>query len=362
MRTRFLPVGVAMAVGVGLLAAAPAAASYTVESITFPGGNSEFYSPFSGPASIKFTFDGSESNATFNVRLRPAGGTMIYQENVFVTADAVEMFEIETVGWPAVTVSSAKEYVVAVYRNGTQIASDSFFLHPRLVTMTGASPNPFFPWIDDAYKDETHVGFTLAADAAAEARVYRPEGTGKCCGALIRNDDLGNLTAGSHNWIWDGRNDNGDNLAKGNYFVSIRADDGFVAPTLSKATKVAIARTYRATKTKSKTANAYHHVGPVTPLVLGGGCIVFRTAEGRLQILCQGGRVSVYWRWGLSSSERIERASFVRDNIAGCPPSIRRTGHTKHESSFTMNEDLVNAGGNCYLVTAKITYSYPKAS
>ncbi len=82
-------------------------------------------------------------------------------------------------------------------------------------------------------------------------------------------------------------------------------------PRLSKGTNVAIARTYRATKTKSKTANAYHHVGPVTPLVLGGGCIVFRTAESRLQILCQGGRVSVYWRWGLASS-RTHRARQLR--------------------------------------------------
>ena len=126
-------------------------------------------------------------------------------------------------------------------------------------------------------------------------------------------------------------------------------------------TKVAIARTYRATKTKSKTASAYHHVGPVTPLVIGGGCIVFRS-NGNLQILCQGARVSVYWRWGLSSVDRIERASFVLDTVEGCPRSIRRTGHTKHGSSFTMNEDLAGASGDCRLVTARITYSYPKAS
>jgi hypothetical protein len=362
MRTRFLPVGVAMALGVCLLTASPAAASYLVENIAFPDGNSEFYSPFSGPASIKFTFDGSESNATFNVRLRPAGSTAIHTEDVFVTPDEPGLFEVEGFSWPALSVNSPREYVVAVYRNGTQVASNSFFLRPPMVSITEATPNPFFPWLDDLYKDETHIKFALAADAATEARVYRANTTGRCCGALVRTDDLGSLTAGDHTWTWDGRDGGATNLAKGNYFVRLRTDDGIVAPALSKATKVAIARTYRATKTKSKTANAYHHVGPVTPLVLGGGCIVFRTAEGVLQILCQGGRVSVYWRWGLSSSERIERASFVRDNIAGCPRSIRRTGHTKHESSFTMNEDLVGAGGNCYLVTAKITYSYPKAS
>jgi hypothetical protein len=233
-------------------------------------------------------------------------------------------------------------------------------LRPPLVSITGATPNPFFPWIDNGHKDATNVRFDLAADAAAQARVFRPNGAGKCCGALVRNDDLGSFTAGNRNWIWDGTNDNGDNLGKGSYFVRISADDGVVAPALSKAMKVTIARTYRATTTRSKTANAYHHVGPVTPLVLGGDCIVYRSSS--LQVLCQGGRVSVYWRWGLASDERIERASFVLDTVEGCPPSIRRSGHTKRESSFTMNESLPGAAGDCRLVTARITYSHPEQS
>jgi FlgD Ig-like domain len=362
MRTRFLAVGVAMALGIGLLSASPAEATYTVESITFPGGNSEFYSSFPGPASVKFAFNGTENDATFELRLRPAGGTAIRKKTVLVDADDPDGFQIKTFNWPALSVNSPRTYVVAVYRNRTLVASESFFLRPRLVTIMSVTPNPFLPWIDDLYKDETHVGFSLAADAAAEARVYRPKTTGRCCGVIVRNDSLGNLSAGNNSWTYDGRDNNGDNLPKGNYFIRIWADDGIVSPVLSKASKVAIARVYRATKTKSKTANAYHHVGPSTPLAIGGGCFVFRTAEGRLQILCQSGRVSVYWRWGLSPSERIERASFVLDNVTGCPHSIWRTGHTKHESSFTMNEDLVGASGNCYLLTARITYSYPQAS
>jgi hypothetical protein len=361
MRTRFLPLGAAIALAVGLLTAPPAAASYGVESITFPSGDAEFYSPFSGPASIKFTFNGTENDATFQVRLRPAGGTAIHTEDVFVDADDPNGFKVKTFKWPAISVNGAKTYVVAVYRNGAHLASESFFLHPHLVKITGVGPNPFFPWIDDGYKDTTNVGFNLAADSDAQARVFRPNRAGTCCGALVRNADLGPLTAGSHDWNWDGRDGSGANLAKGDYFVRIRADDGVVAPALSRATKVAIARTYRATATKSKTASAYHHVGPVTSLVIGGDCIVYRS-NGDLQILCQGGRVSVYWRWGLSPAERIQRASFVLDTVEGCPRSIRRTGHTKHGSSFTMNEDLVGAAGDCRLATARITYTYPRPS
>jgi hypothetical protein len=361
MRTRFLTVGIAMALGAGLLTASPAAASHTV-LIEFPGGSGEFYSPFSGPATIRFTIDPTDFDATFSLRLRPAGGTAVHTETAFVDAQDADGTKVVAFDWPAVLVNNPRTYEVVVYRSGGPLVqSESFLLRPRLVTITSVSPTPFFPWIDDLYKDETHVRLALAADAAAEARVYRPKTTGKCCGALVRNDGLGNLSAGDNSWDWDGRNNNGDNLAKGNYFVRVLADDGSVAPVLSKATKVAIARTYRATKTKSKTASAYHHVGPVTPLVLGGGCIVFGS-NGNLQVLCQGARVSVYWGWGLSSVERIERASFVLDTVEGCPRSIRRTRHTKHVSSFTMNEDLVGASGDCHLVTAKITYSYPKAS
>jgi hypothetical protein len=182
---------------------------------------------------------------------------------------------------------------------------------------------------------------------------------------VVRQDGTGleDLAAGNNTWGWDGTGEGayaGD-LPKGNYFVRVTATDPEGITRSSTPVKVAIARTYRATKTKSKTASAYHHVGPVTPLVIGGDCIVYRT-NGDLEILCQGGRVSVYWRWGLSPAERIERASFVLDTVEGCPRSIRRTGHTKHESSFTMNENLVGAAGDCLLTTARITFSYPQAS
>ncbi len=75
------------ALAVSLLTAAPASATVAVESITFPNLGSEFYSPFSGPASIKFTFDGTEPDATFGVRIRPAGGTAVHTDSLFVDAD-----------------------------------------------------------------------------------------------------------------------------------------------------------------------------------------------------------------------------------------------------------------------------------
>jgi hypothetical protein len=366
MRSRLIPAAAALALLLGLLTGAPAAASVpAVESITFPGGFSEFYSPFSGPATIRFTFDGSENDATFNFRIRPAGGAVIHtKEAVFVDADDPDGFVDEPFTWPALSVNSARTYVVAVYKSGVKLASESFSLRPRLATITRATPNPFLPWIDDGYKDTTDVRFTLLEDADAEARVFRANGAGKCCGDRIRTDDLGHLTAGVNHWTWDGEGDGpyAGNRPKGNYFVKIWSDDGIVAPALSKPFTVTIARTYRAKATRSKPARNYHHRSASTPIVIGGGCFVM-VENGDLRILCQGGRVSVYWRWGLSGSQRIEKASFVLDTEQGsCPSSIRQPGHTQYESRLTVNEDLVEAGGDCYFVTAKITYSYPKPS
>lgn len=363
MGKRFLAIGVAVATGSGLLTATPADASYAVVSITFPDGNSEFYSPFAGPATVTFTFDGSENDATFELRLRPLGGTAIRTKQVLIDPDTQSSPRSVSFSWPALSVASAKTYQVAVYRNGVpQVAAESFLLKPPLVSILGAAPDPFFPKIDDGYKDTTRVRFALAADAGAEARVYQPRSTGKCCGALVRHESLGNLLAGERAWVWDGRDDNGGDLAKGDYFVRIWADDGIVAPALSKAMKVAIARTYRAKATKEKPARMFHHTGPSYPIVLGGGCLVYESV-GNLIFLCQGGTMTVYWRWGLAANERIVGQSFVVDNPTnGCPRSIRTTGHTKHQSWFRMYENLVGAAGLCSLSTAKITYTYPKAS
>jgi FlgD Ig-like domain len=362
MRKRLLPTGVAMALALGLLTASPAAAAYAV-TISFPGDDSEFYSPFTGAATIVFTFDPGEDDATFSLRIRPAGGAAVHTGSAFVDADAASGTKTVSFTWPALSVNNPRTYEVVVYRGGVLEQSESFLLRPRLVRITDVAPDPFFPWIDDGHKDTTNVGFDLTADAETEAHVFRPNSSGKCCGSDVRGDSLGSLPAGDGSWSWDGRNDGGDNLGKGDYFVKIRGEDAANVVRWSTPSKVSIARTYRATTMKSKPARAYHHVGPVTDLVLGGGCNAYRQPD-HLQILCQGAQMSVFWRWGLSSSERIERASFVVENAGSndCPPSVRSKGHSKHESRFTVKDHLEGAWALCRVSTARITYSYPKAS
>jgi hypothetical protein len=61
-----------MALAVGSLTATPAVAAYSV-GISFPGWNTEFYSPFAGPASVQFGFDAPDPSQVFRVRVRPVG-------------------------------------------------------------------------------------------------------------------------------------------------------------------------------------------------------------------------------------------------------------------------------------------------
>jgi hypothetical protein len=361
MRIRLLPLGAAMALAVGLLTAAPATATYVVASITFPGGTSEFYSPFSGPATVTFNFDTGDPDALFELRLRPTGGSAIRKKTVFIDPDTQTSPRSVNFAWPALSVTSAKTYQVAVYRNDTlQGSAESFLLRPPLVTITGATPNPFLPIIDDGHKDTTKITFNLASDANAEALVYRENSAGKCCGILVRNDSgLNGLAAGPNQWVWDGKNNSNDEAGVGDYFVRISADDGVVTPALSKPYKVTIARTYRQLVKLQKDGMLMHHTGPVTSYRRGGNCFISKDGTDRdLWITCLSASFTVYWRWALPTGGRIESASFVY-----VPGS---SGVCNGKKGYTKTDSSLKVGGigqfHCRVDKAKITYSRPVQS
>src|SRR4026207_2244549 len=116
MRTRSLPVGVAIALALGLLAPLPASAACADPMIEFPGGSPEFYSPFSGPATVTFTFLPPDNDATFEIRLRPQGGAAIRTKDVFIDPDSQSSPRVVQFSWPALSVGSTRTYQVAVYR------------------------------------------------------------------------------------------------------------------------------------------------------------------------------------------------------------------------------------------------------
>lgn len=361
MKLRLLSLAAVMALTVSLLTASPATANHTV-TIEF-GGTSEFYSPYGGPATITFTIDPTDSDATFSLRLRPDGETAIHTEPAFVNAQDADGTKVVPFDWPALSVNRPRTYEVAVYRSGNLVEVQSFHLRPRLVTITGASPNPFLPLIDDGYKDTQNVNFKLSANANAEARVYRPRTDGKCCGALVLDDNTGisNLSTGTHPWTWDGQGEGtyaGD-LAKGDYFVKIAATDLDAVTKTSKPFKVSIARTYRQLATLQKNGIAMHHTGPVTVYERGGNCFVSKREAPyyELYIICTNARFSVYWRWNLPNGGRIERVSFVLLDTSA--PCSGKKGHTSTDSSLTVGG---SGQHRCLVDKARITYSVPVQS
>lgn len=361
MWRRSLAVLAAIVLAFASAGSVPAAAAHAV-TITFPPPVADYYSPFGGPATITIAVDPGDTDEIFTARLRPSGGAVIASTSIAVLNEDVDGLVTKSFTWPALSVPTLTQYDVTVSRDGAPVATESFFLRPRLVRLTGVAPNPFFPWIDDGYKDTTTVTFDLEAPADAAAHVFRPRSNGKCCGSRVLIEDIGSLDAGTNVWDWDGRDQGGSNLAAGDHFVKIRADDGTRTPATSRPWKVTIRRSYRATATRSKLARAYHHVGSSSSIVLGGGCLIY-VSGGNLHVLCQGGKISVSWRWALDDDERIVSQRFgLESSTQDCPRSIRSTAHTKHGSSFTVAEDLPGSRALCTLSTAKITYSYPVRS
>ena len=81
---------------------------------------------------------------------------------------------------------------------------------PRVVTFTGAVPNPFNP--------ATKLQFILPSDALVVLDVF------DVSGRRVRSLVAGRLPAGSHSVPWKGRDDAGRNVASGTYFARLTVD------------------------------------------------------------------------------------------------------------------------------------------
>ena len=362
MKARLLSLATATALAISLLTAAPASAGYSA-SVTFPDGNTEFYSPFGGPASIEFNFLPGDPSRVFRVRLRPVGGTAIKTRYFSINPATQTSPQIRQFSWTALSTGSDKPYEVLVNIDGQPImAQATFILRPRLVSIVSATPNPFLPWVDDDYKDETTIRFKLVETSQpTEAHVYRPNSQGNCCGAEVRFADLGTRVPGAalETWVWDGRDDSNSLLAKGDYFVRIRAEDPANVVRWSKPFKVTIARTYRQLATLQKNGILMHHTGPVTSYRRGGNCFVTKDETDRdLWITCLSASFTVYWRWNLPTGGRIESVSFAYVRVSSEICNGKK-GHTTTDS-------FLRVGGvgqfRCRVDKAKITYSRPVQS
>jgi hypothetical protein len=354
MRKRAAAFVVAIVLGMSVIVATPASASFAA-LVEVP---ETVYSPTGEPATVTFTFDGSDQATIFTVRLRRPGKAAIKTKDYLVDPETQISPHEVSFSWKSLSVAKPTNYVIDVRRQsgGPVVTSATFTVLPPLVSGLSATPSPFYPLVHDGYKDTTKIGFSLSADTSTTTvSVSRADAYGRCCGDEILTEDLGPLPQGKRAWSWDGAGD-GTPAKKGTYFVKVSATDLDGPSMTSKAQKVLITRgTIRLTATKQKPGRAFARVGAVQRSRIGGDCVVSRNdPPGQTKILCANASVSVYWNWALKPGERIESVSFVVDSgIYGCHKSKGRSG----SQSFLRVRSPPTS--SCSVVTAKITYSYP---
>jgi len=80
---------------------------------------------------------------------------------------------------------------------------------PQVFTLTQNTPNPFNP--------STVIGFRLASDMPVHLAVY------SASGQKVRELVSGQMSAGRHSVVWDGRDDAGQTVSSGVYLYRLEA-------------------------------------------------------------------------------------------------------------------------------------------
>jgi hypothetical protein len=339
----------------GVLMAVPASAAFAA-IVGLPA--STVYSPYGGPVAVTFTFASDDPATIFVVRIRQPGHGALETKNVLVDPAIQTSPQQVDFSWATMSVSAPTDYTIDVRRqdDNALVTSETFTLLPKLVSGLSATPSPFYPLIQDGYKDQTKIGFSLAADATdAVVHVFNDDVYGRCCGSEIRSENLGPLGAGAHTWVWDGLKGNASAAPKGTYFVKVEATDLAATTAVSKAQKVVVTKgMIRRTSTKTKQGRAYARVGDAQDTALGGNCFVSKNATTHAaDITCANAKISVYWNWGLKPGERIESVSFVIDGgVWGCHKTL---DHTRTQSILRVHSPPAST---CRVMSAKIAYSY----
>ena len=102
--------------------------------------------------------------------------------------------------------------LVPLTMNVVDYVTDAAAPAPDVLAMSQNVPNPFNP--------STRIHFALPVKGAVDLRVYDLRG------ALIRTLATGELAAGYHDYIWDGRSDAGADNPSGVYFYRLRTENG----------------------------------------------------------------------------------------------------------------------------------------
>jgi hypothetical protein len=150
-----------------------------------------------------FIVEGSRAAATWNVPVRPLGSGSYEARD---TSPAAFI--------PGVTAYSLYE-VAGTTRTLLATESIDLPLPTQTLRLSPVTPNPFNP--------RTTFVFELPRPQRADLSVY------DVAGRLVRRLAAGDLPAGRHTAIWDGRDDRGGDAPSGAYFLRLSGETGSVS-------------------------------------------------------------------------------------------------------------------------------------
>jgi hypothetical protein len=218
------------------------------------------------------------------------------------------------------------------------------------VVSASASPLVFYPLVRDGYRDTTRFSFAFNRAASITARVKNKNGR------IIRQVGFGTLQSGS--WRWNGRNNAGDKVNPGYYWLRARARANGQTARSGWIRVQVKTRLITLQATKRRAGNNY------SSRATSGACYVFISSYfGTANPDCFGGNYAlVRYRFAIpSSAYNISWA--LRGGLAGddlcCFGSISKVGTRTSSRGYVLTAKVT--GYRSYeVVRARVSYSYKK--
>ena len=130
-------------------------------------------------------------------------------EMIFVDEDIFETGEL--VYFVTAVYTDGESEMSNTYETYIEVSDDDLNDAPVKTTLWRNFPNPFNP--------ETNISFSLEYLQKVDISIYNVRG--QLVKKLVNND----FEKGFHSIIWDGKDNNGNNVVSGVYFYQMRADD-----------------------------------------------------------------------------------------------------------------------------------------
>ena len=341
------------AVVVGLLAAAltvftaPAASADPTPTVSAPAEGATVATGFTGPVSVYFT--GISEGRVHTLVLVCDDGTGPTQvDSRSVDPDgtsAPQSYSVAPITGPSDCVLTVRD------PEGTAVVTRSFTVAGPALVLSSAtlSAQSFYPTVVDGFRDSVTASWTSNKTAGHVAKVLNSNG------AVVRRAELGDLAAGAHQWVWNGRSTSGSRVPVGTYRIRLEADD-HAGSTRMFVRSVLVRSSYVVRR------HSMARAGSSSATSTSGPCFVTRsTRQGTTNLDCWGGRYArASYTFRLPADAYAVRYSLSGQRTAAdicCSGRIMQSGSRVSRTAFRVTATVT--GWRAYDVRrAAVSYAY----